>query len=175
MNARTGNYPPAAMRASDADRDAVVSDLSEHFQVGRLTATELDERTGRALAARTWGELRELLADLPAAGPALRAPAATSSSIWPRPPARRAAPPLIAALVGVGIAAIMLVNVAHGGWGGMWLLLPLLFIARRFICHSGASVPSDNLGPPKAQHPDQPAVADLLHLVRGGPGRCRDR
>jgi hypothetical protein len=39
-----------------------VSDLSEHFQAGRLTAGELDERTGRALAARTWGELRELLA-----------------------------------------------------------------------------------------------------------------
>ena len=149
MNARTGNYPPAAMRASDADRDAVVSDLSEHFQVGRLTAGELDERTGRALAARTWGELRELLADLPTAGSALRAPAATSSIAWPRPPAGRAAPPKIAALVGVGIAAIMLVNVAHGGWGGMWLLLPLLFIARRFICHPAASVPSDKLGSPK--------------------------
>jgi hypothetical protein len=137
------------MRASDADRDAVVSDLSEHFQVGRLTAGELDERTGRALAARTWGELRELLADLPAAGSALRAPAATSSSVRLRPPARPAAPPLIVALVGIGIAAIMLVNVAHGGWGGMWLLLPLLFIARRFICHPAASVPSDKLGSPK--------------------------
>jgi len=34
----TRNYRPAAMRASDADRDAVVSDLSEHFQAGRLTA-----------------------------------------------------------------------------------------------------------------------------------------
>ena len=149
MNAMTGNYPPAAMRASDADRDAVVSDLSEHFQVGRLTAGELDERTGRALAARSWGELRELLADLPAAGSALRAPAATRSSTRPRRPAWRAAPPLIAALAGVGIAAIMLVNVAHGGWGGMWLLLPLLLIARRFICHPAASVPSDKLGSPK--------------------------
>jgi hypothetical protein len=136
------------MRASDADRDAVVSDLSEHFQVGRLTAAEFDERTGRALAARTWGELRELLADLPASGSALRAPAATSPSTRLRPPAGRAAPPLIAGLAGVGIAAIMLVNVAHGGWGGMWLLLPLLFIARRFTCHSGASVPSDNLRSP---------------------------
>ena len=144
----TGNYPPAAMRASDADRDAVVSDLSEHFQVGRLTAGELEERTGRALAARTWGELRELLVDLPAAGSALRAPAATSSSTR-RPPAGRAAPPLIAALAGLGIAAVVLVNVAHGGWGGIWLLLPLLLIARRLICHPGASVPSDKLGSPK--------------------------
>jgi hypothetical protein len=145
----TGNYPPAAMRASDADRDAVVSDLSEHFQVGRLTAGELDERTGRALAARTWGELRELLADLPAAGSALRATAATSTIAWPRPSAgRAAAPPLIAALAGVGIAAVVLVNVAHGGWGGIWLLVPLLFIARRLICHPSASIPSDKLETP---------------------------
>jgi hypothetical protein len=46
------------MRASDADRDAVVADLGEHFQAGRLTLAEFDERTDRALAARTWGELR---------------------------------------------------------------------------------------------------------------------
>ena len=74
----TRNYRPAAMRASDADRDAVVSDLSEHFQAGRLTAAELDERTGRALTARTWGELTELAADLPALRPA--APPATPAA-----------------------------------------------------------------------------------------------
>ena len=45
----TENYLPAEMRASDSDRDAVVSDLSEHFQAGRLTAGEFDERMGRAL------------------------------------------------------------------------------------------------------------------------------
>jgi hypothetical protein len=80
----TRNYRPAAMRASDADRDAVVSDLSEHFQAGRLTAGELDERTGRALTARTWGELGELAADLPALRPA--APAATPAAGRPQPP-----------------------------------------------------------------------------------------
>ena len=70
------------MRASDADRNAVVSDLSEHFQAGRLTAGEFDERTGQALTARTWGELGELVADLPAARPA--APALASSTGRPR-------------------------------------------------------------------------------------------
>ena len=59
MNAMTRNYLPAQMKASDSDRDAVVSDLGEHFQAGRLTAGEFDERMGRALAARTWGELRD--------------------------------------------------------------------------------------------------------------------
>src|SRR5689334_24165331 len=103
VNIMTRNYRPAAMKASDADRDAVVSDLSEHFQAGRLTATELDERTGRTLAARTWGELGELVADLPAARPAPQAPAA-SSNAQGRSPSGRAAPPSIAALAGIGIA-----------------------------------------------------------------------
>jgi hypothetical protein len=124
---------PASMRASDADRDAVVSDLGEHFQAGRLTAAELDERTGRALAARTWGELGELQADLPAARPA----AAPSSGARPGPPSGRMAPPLIAALAGIGIVAAVLVNVAQGRWGFIWLLLPAVLIARRLTCHPG--------------------------------------
>ena len=138
MNAMTGNDLPAAMKASDADRDAVVSDLSEHFQAGRLTAAELDERTGRALSARTWGELGDLLADLPAARPAPRAPAGTSSSARPGPSSGRVAPRLTAALVGIGIAAAVLVNVAHGRWGLIWLLLPVLVMARRLSCYPGA-------------------------------------
>ena len=139
MNAMTGNNLPAAMRASDADRDAVVADLSVHFQAGRLTAGELDERTGRALAARTWGELRELVADLPAVRPAPQAPAATSSSARGRPPSGRVAPPSIAALAGIAIAAVVLINVTHAGRGLIWLLLPALLITRRLICHPGAS------------------------------------
>jgi hypothetical protein len=35
--------------------DRVLAELSEHFQAGRLTAEELDERSGRALQARTVG------------------------------------------------------------------------------------------------------------------------
>jgi len=119
------------MRASDADRDAVVSDLSEHFQAGRLTAAELDERTGRALTARTWGELAELAADLPAPWPA--APPATPAG-RPQPPARHTAP-ATAALAGLAIAAVILVHAVHGGWGLIWLLWPALLIARRAFCH----------------------------------------
>ena len=119
------------MRASDDDRNAVVSDLGEHFQAGRLTAAEL-ERTGRALTARTWGELRELLADLPATWPGPQIPAASSSSARPLPSPRRGAPPLMTALTGLVIAALVLV-VAHGGWGLIWLLVPALLIARRSI------------------------------------------
>jgi hypothetical protein len=121
------------MRASDADRDAVVSDLSEHFQAGRLTAAELDERTGQALTARTWGELTELASDLPALRPA--APAATSAAGRPRPPAGHTAPATAAVLAGLAIAAVVLVHAAHGGWGLIWVLWPALLVARRVICH----------------------------------------
>jgi ferric-dicitrate binding protein FerR (iron transport regulator) len=133
MNAMTGNYLPAEMRASDSDRDAVVSDLSEHFQAGRLTAEEFDERTGRALPARTWGELGDLLADLPSTRLGPQAPANRSLRPRPRRSSGRFAPPPIAALAGIAIAAAVLVNVAHGGWGFIWLLLFGLFIARRLI------------------------------------------
>ena len=134
----TENHLPAEMRASDSDRDAVVSDLSEHFQAGRLTAGEFDERTGLALAARTWGELRDLLADLPATRPAPPAPAARSSSAQPWPLPGRVAPPLIAVLAAIGITTAVLVNVTHGRWGFIWLLLPALLIARRLRCYPRA-------------------------------------
>ena len=129
----TRNYRPATMRASDADRDAVVSDLSEHFQAGRLTAAELDERTGRALTARTWGELTELASDLPALRAA--APSATPAADRPQPPARHTAPATAAVVAGLVIAAVVLVHAVHGGWGLIWLLWPALLIARRVLCH----------------------------------------
>ncbi len=126
MNATTENYPPAGMKAADSDRDAVVSDLSEHFQAGRLTAEEFDERMGRALAARTWGELRNLLADLPVTRPGSQAPRPRRS------PERSVRAPL-AALVCIAIVAGVLLHAAHGGWGLIWLLVPVLLIARRSV------------------------------------------
>jgi hypothetical protein len=139
VNTRMGNHLPAEMRASDSDRDAVVSDLSEHFQAGRLTAEEFDQRTGRALAARTWGELRDQLADLPAARPAPRAPAATSSGARPRPSRGSFTPPVIALLAGIAITGVVVANVTHGRWGFVWPLLIVLFIARRLTCSPRAS------------------------------------
>jgi hypothetical protein len=54
-----------AARASDADRDRAVAKLREHAIAGRLTVEDLDERSGKALSARTLDELDALLADLP--------------------------------------------------------------------------------------------------------------
>lgn len=53
------------MRASDEDREEAVALLGDAFVAGRLTHDELDERCAAAYAARTWGELDDLTADLP--------------------------------------------------------------------------------------------------------------
>jgi hypothetical protein len=45
--------------------------LSGAFGEGRLTTTELDERTSRALAARTHGDLEDVLAGLTGPGSAV--------------------------------------------------------------------------------------------------------
>jgi type VI protein secretion system component VasF len=54
------------LRASDADREAVVDRLAAHGAAGRLEAEELEERTAAALRARTVAQLEALEADLPA-------------------------------------------------------------------------------------------------------------
>ena len=52
--------------ASDADRDTVAGLLNAALAEGRLTADEHDQRLGAAYAARTWQQLDQLTADLPA-------------------------------------------------------------------------------------------------------------
>jgi hypothetical protein len=55
---------PHDLRASDADRELVITLLSEAAADGRLTMSEHAERSERALAARTLGELVRLTSDL---------------------------------------------------------------------------------------------------------------
>ena len=68
----TGGTPawPAAggpqTLASDADRDTAVGLLNTASAEGRLTADEYDQRLSAAYAARTWQQLDQLTADLPA-------------------------------------------------------------------------------------------------------------
>jgi hypothetical protein len=55
-----------SLRASDADREQAVASLGRHAEAGRLTPDELEDRVGRAYAARTVAELDALHDDLPA-------------------------------------------------------------------------------------------------------------
>ena len=58
-----------SFRTSDADRDRVAALLRDHFAEGRLTPEELDERLTATLNAKTFGDLRRVLADLPGPAP----------------------------------------------------------------------------------------------------------
>jgi hypothetical protein len=53
------------LRIGDAERDAAMEQLQEHFVAGRLTLDELTERIDLALAAKTQRHIDGLMADLP--------------------------------------------------------------------------------------------------------------
>jgi hypothetical protein len=74
--------PDDALRVSDAERDATLRTLGDHAAVGRLTLDELEERSGRALTAKTRGELATLTSDLPAGGTPGLAPSVKKPVRW---------------------------------------------------------------------------------------------
>jgi len=120
---RTLGLPGAGsgLRASDAERERAAENLRRHHADGRLTTDELEERTERAYAATTLGDLDQLFGDLPR----LRAPEGERQprrfSMWP--PAFVV--PIVAAL-----AAVAALTSAHF----LWLAWPLmLFVFFRFV------------------------------------------
>jgi hypothetical protein len=85
--------PDPHLRAGDDDREAVAAALGAHMAAGRLTLAEYEERLVRAYAARTFGELAELTADLPAPAPVPARPAADAATAADgTPPVVRPAP-----------------------------------------------------------------------------------
>ena len=69
MGVADGQPSPDRMRAADSDRERVAEQLRSAHADGRLDLTEYDERLQQAWAARTYGELETLTADLPQAQP----------------------------------------------------------------------------------------------------------
>jgi hypothetical protein len=131
MDQGARRYQPSAMRASDADRDAVLAELSEHFQAGRLTLEEFDERSNQALHARTYGDLADLTSDLPAPS---RLPA---PSVKPR--SGPAGPRVPVAAVAAALALVVLVVatvtsdavVGHAALRLWWIVLIVPLVAWR--------------------------------------------
>ncbi|WP_336205737.1 DUF1707 SHOCT-like domain-containing protein [Nonomuraea sp. LPB2021202275-12-8] len=74
---------PGEVRASDAEREAVVEQLREASVEGRLTLAELTDRTEAAYTATTHAELTLLTQDLPAgAAPAPVRPSEGGKRRW---------------------------------------------------------------------------------------------
>src|SRR3954469_23154144 len=80
--------PYSEIRASDAERERVVTFLREHALAGRLDSDELEERIGLAYHAVYVGDLERLMRDLPrpsAPAPAPRRAASCSRQRRPNP------------------------------------------------------------------------------------------
>lgn len=73
---------PEQIRASNAEREALITRLNEACSEGRLTLDEFSERVEQAWTARTRGELEQLAGDLPAPSPAAMA-APTGTAVAP--------------------------------------------------------------------------------------------
>jgi hypothetical protein len=106
----------------------VLTELGEHFQAGRLTSEELDERTGRALAARTGQDLATIMADLPAPG------AARSPEFGRRGTAGFRLPIV---LIVIAAAIIGLAATGHHGGAGLVVLIPVAVLVARRIARRG--------------------------------------
>ena len=128
MDTGTREYAPGDLRVSDADRDRAVAELSEHFQAGRLTLEEFDERSGQALRARTARELTGLFTDLPSS-PALGAGTVAVPDARPHLPAGR----VVVAAVALSAVAIVVAALARTGAGHHGFVVPVLPLFVLFI------------------------------------------
>ena len=129
------------MRATDTDRQSVADHLRKALDEGRLGLYEYDDRLRRAYEAATYGDLEQLLVDLPGyavarspAHPADAAPVAGTAGVrYPRATLRWLAARYDGYLyVGTLPTAIWLAtSLSRDDWQffwPMWVLVPLLAV-----------------------------------------------
>ena len=109
----------AELRASDADRDAVAERLRAAAVEGRLDADELEQRVHVALRARTYGQLQQLLDDLPDA-----------PRLWRDRPGLSGRPTTTAVVLAVrGLGFLVVATVVIGlmvlaaAWWTLWIVV----------------------------------------------------
>jgi DUF1707 SHOCT-like domain len=127
-------------RASDQDRERTASALGRHYAAGRLTLEEFQERLDQAYAAKTLGQLGDLMADLPG-GDLSQLPGQPGGNL--RLPERRAAGTVQAPggsnptawhfwlAVTIGVLVVWLISGASGGPWFLWAAIPLAIILLR--------------------------------------------
>jgi Domain of unknown function (DUF1707) len=133
------------MRVSDADREQVTARLRDHYAAGRLTSEELDERITAALNARTYGDLRRIMVDLPEPAPVGASPGPVPPPRWTGGPvyAYRRGPRLLPLALFVLFAALILPPVGFVFFAFLKVILLIwlvtcvagIFAAARFRRH----------------------------------------
>lgn len=126
------------LRVSTAERSEVAEALSKHYADGRLDAAEFDERLGRAMGAKTRGDLSGLLDDLPGPGP-----------LRPAPPGRPRRPRLAVTVVfGLLLAFAVSTTVATVAAAHVAFWLVVALVALVVLRHRGGHHHHRALGPP---------------------------
>ncbi len=120
-----------SIRVSDADRDRVTAQLRDHFAAGRITPGELDERLSAALNAKTFGDLRRIMADLPGPVPALPGAAPPPLRATPAWAVRRRHPPFPPLILLALLAALLIPGT--GGLLAAFVNVILLFWLMTFV------------------------------------------
>jgi Domain of unknown function (DUF1707) len=106
-----------SVRASDADRERIAERLRTGHAEGRLDMEEFQQRLGDCYEAKTFGQLRDLVSDLPRE----RERRERGPLGW-LGPSRRSLPLLLS------ILAVLLVVSAAAGHHAFWLWVPLMFL-----------------------------------------------
>jgi DUF1707 SHOCT-like domain len=141
MDTGIRGFPRDDIRVSDTERDLAVAELSEHFQAGRLTQDEFDDRSGLALAARTGADLHGLFTDLPprhtVVAPQAAFPAA-EPVFTPGDPPRPNFLPLGRVIIAFVVAAVIAGGLfgGHGHvhpHGGIGWLVPVVIVGLVFL------------------------------------------
>jgi hypothetical protein len=126
---RRVRYSDQSIRVSDAERNTVAEILGQHYADGRLDQGEFDERVGRAMAAKTRGDLAGLFDDLPdlpgsaATGPE---PQPGPSLPWSGPQRRRGGRGILRPLALIALV-IIVTNVAWHAFTSLFFVGPALW------------------------------------------------
>jgi Flp pilus assembly protein TadB len=115
----------STLRASDQDRDRIAERLRRAAADGRLLAHEFEDRLARALRARTYGELDELVADLPSGAVERRGRSPIRQWVVPAAALAIAIPVALAVVAAVVVLVASLVAM----WA-VWMFIAWWFLGR---------------------------------------------
>jgi hypothetical protein len=129
----------------DAERSSATTELRAHYDAGRLTLEEFEERLAQVQSARTESDLREAFRQLPAKLPTLK-------------PRDRRWRSLALQYVVVNVAAVViwLVTGANGGFWPKWVFVATLIMFLRRVMRPPRHHRGHELPPPDPPQPPGP-------------------
>jgi hypothetical protein len=154
------------LRASRADRECVIAVLKTAFVQDRLAKDEFDHRVGQVLASRTYAQLAELTADIPAESPPAEIPA-QSPAAPPVDPRRTLAKAARRSLICALLTVALLEGVALNGSFGLLVLAVFSGLAAAGFLGYGFVDARDERRLLRAQPPPSPGPS------RNSPDACQ--